>query len=647
MFYINKNITNTVVDFAAEELKKYIRMMVPRGGDVEINYAPDAKDGFRLGLMQDFGLPTDEAKDLFFDDIVYINTDKQGGIIAGSNPRSVLLAVYQYLKENGCRWLFPGIDGEYIPIKELEPVNYRHFADQRIRAQCNEGAENQASVLETIDFTPKLGMNAYMLEFDIPFIYYDRYYSHISNENREKESVTKEQVLQWKRATEVEMAKRGIIEFDMGHGWTSEAFGISSVGGWVKDFDNPIPEETRQYLALINGKRDLCNGVALNTQFCMSNPEARKIVVDYVVEYAKKATNVGVLKISLADWQKNHCECDECRKMRPSDYYVMLLNEIDEAFIKEGIDMRLGYTMYSDTAWEPEVMSFKNPSHFIATLAPISRNYLSSAPKNPVPEKLTPYVRNVSGRLDTLEEYVYRAHQWEKQSGAQRFVYEYHFWKEQYYNPSPITLAERIHEDILAFKDNGFIGMMEDCSQRHFFPNAIGFTVYGNTLFDNKTDTYKTIEDYCEHAYGAAKDIVMKFFEDIKATFTHEFVETVHSKPVNLEHYHDASVIPNLEKAIEICNKLDEDLKEYRIMPVRVQTVSIRLLGYYTEYLRGLANAFILKAQKKDEEAKKYYLDFFKEFGKKEFEIERYYDQCIARIAFDPIFNSTAQAADM
>ena len=55
MYKIYKITANPVVDFAATELKKYLRMMMPEGGDVEISYNPDAKDGFRLGLMQDFG----------------------------------------------------------------------------------------------------------------------------------------------------------------------------------------------------------------------------------------------------------------------------------------------------------------------------------------------------------------------------------------------------------------------------------------------------------------------------------------------------------------------------------------------------------------------------------------------------------------
>ena len=125
MFYINKITSDTTVDYAAEELKKYLRMMMPDGGDVIISYNPTAKDGFRLGLMQDFGLDVTDAEVPELDDILYISCDENGGIIAGDNPRSVLLSVYEYLRQNGCRWLFPGADGEYIPMQSVVPVSYR------------------------------------------------------------------------------------------------------------------------------------------------------------------------------------------------------------------------------------------------------------------------------------------------------------------------------------------------------------------------------------------------------------------------------------------------------------------------------------------------------------------------------------------
>ena len=57
MLTIYKLQADHTVDFAAEELKKYLRMMMPQEKVVTISYAPEATEGFRLGLLEDFGLP--------------------------------------------------------------------------------------------------------------------------------------------------------------------------------------------------------------------------------------------------------------------------------------------------------------------------------------------------------------------------------------------------------------------------------------------------------------------------------------------------------------------------------------------------------------------------------------------------------------
>jgi hypothetical protein len=208
MYKIIKCTLNSTVDYAAEELKKYVRMMLANCGEVPILYSSDSASGFRIGLMEDFGLDTSDAEDEKLDDIIYIDTSPTGGIIAGSNPVACLIAVYRYLRFAGCRWLFPGVDGEWIPTVEALPdVKYRKLADHRYRGQCNEGAEFQSNMIESIEFTPKIGLNTYMLEFDNPYCYYNSYYSHTSSTVREKEPVSRATVMRWKRQCEVEIKK--------------------------------------------------------------------------------------------------------------------------------------------------------------------------------------------------------------------------------------------------------------------------------------------------------------------------------------------------------------------------------------------------------------------------------------------------------
>lgn len=90
-YVTNKKMrANHVIDFAAEELKKYLKMMMPDAGDVSIEFEPNATEGFRLGLLEDF-LLKNEAKDVLLDDVIHIDTDVNGGIFAGSNPEACFL----------------------------------------------------------------------------------------------------------------------------------------------------------------------------------------------------------------------------------------------------------------------------------------------------------------------------------------------------------------------------------------------------------------------------------------------------------------------------------------------------------------------------------------------------------------------------
>lgn len=645
MYNIYKITSNPVVDFAAEELKRYLRMMMPRCGEIPIAYKPDARDGFRLGLMADFGLDTSEAEDIELDDIAHIDADENGGIIAGDNPRSILLAVYKYLTINGCRWLYPGVDGEFIPVKAIEPVKYHKLADCRYRGQCNEGAESQQAMLETIDWTPKVGMNVYMLEFDIPTVYYNWYYEHRHNTaNREPEPVSADTVLQWKRACETEMAKRGLQFHDMGHGWTVDAFGIDSKGGWSAQGGHKVPEEAVQYLAQVNGERKLFMDIPLNTNFCMSNPEARRIVTDCVCDYAELNHNVDYLHVWLADNQKNQCECDECRKKTPSDWYVVLLNDIDAELTRRGLNTRIGVAVYSETAYEPTCEYINNPKRFFMILGAITRSYTYSIPKDPQAE-LTPFVLNVSGRLDTMEEHMVRLKLWKNFVPSPAIAYEYHFWKHQFYAPGVLSFAKRIYEDVLSYRDNGLDGMIEDGSQRSFFPNGLTYYVYANTLFDTSVSFDELVKDYFDHAYGAAGETVMEFLKRIDELMPQSYIEARHSKHRKGDVHYRPEMEQQLLSVEPLTYAFAEQLEQFKNMPYRVQTVSVRLMQKYAEYCRGLANALALKCVGKDTEAQEAALAFQNAFGKYEVELERYYDHTMMCMACKAIFDSKTSLA--
>ncbi len=629
MIQIKKVRADHVIDFAAEELKKYLRMMMPQCGEIEISYQPDAKDGFRLGLLEDFGIAS-EAEDPVLDDVVHIDTDEQGGILAGSNMRSILFAVYRLLKLHGCRWLYPGVDGEFIPMTDLQPQKYHKLADSRFRGHCNEGSESQQCMLETIDFYPKLEINVYMLEFDIPFVYYDHYYMHDYNTQRTPEPVSYQQVLQWKRQCEAEIAKRGLMFHDMGHGWTAEPYGIPSIKGWNVDETIQLTEKQTSYLAQLNGVRALRGNIPLNTNVCMSNPEVRKLMVDCIVKYAEKSSHVDYLHVWLADGTRNHCECDQCQKMRPSDYYMMIMNELDEALTAKGLSTRIVFIAYVDTLFAPEHITINNPKRFSLLYAPIHRTYTASVNENMEIPEPQPYARNKWENPKAAEANMALLRAWQKKWPGPSFEYEYHFWRAHLKDPGGQYVARRIYEDIRGLKFMGLDGIVEDGSQRHFFPNGFAMYIYAATLLDHNCDYEAVLEDYFSHVYGGDWQAVREYLQKVSDLFDLGWMYGEKRVANDQSPFYDPARWDLYEKAQVIAAEGKALAEAHLAMPTRPQTVSYRLLLRHAEYILGVADCMAEKAKGNDALALEKGMAFFHDFGRYEFEIERYFDHELA-----------------
>ena len=635
-YYINKITSDPVVDFAAEELKKYLRMMMPNCGEILIKYAPDASDGFRLGLMQDFGLDVSEAQDLTLDDILHIDTDEQGGIIAGSNPRSVLLATYRYLKENGCRWLFSGVEGEYIPVHDAQPVKFHKMADCRYRGWCNEGAEFQQCMLDAIDIVPKLGMNTFMTEFENPKAYYNNYFDHLHNEaNRPPEPVNAETTLQWKRQCEAEISKRGLQFHDVGHGWTANPFGIDSSEGWAARDESIIPEESRQYVAQLNGRRGFYKGSPLVTQFCMSNPEARAIVARSVADYAENHQNVDYLHVWLADFWNNQCECENCRKMNvPSDWYIMLMNDIDDELTRRALDTRIVFICYTEMIFVAQTVTINNPERFSMLMAPITRQYYDFVPFEPEKYERMVYEWNNLTFPKTADEYLMYGRDCLDRYKTKSLVYEYHFCYHQYYNPGNMRKGRQIHNDVRAYKHHGYDGIIQDGTQRNFFPNGFLLTVYAETLFDTNVKFEDIVEDYYSHTYGECWKTIVDFFEEIGEIVPHKYISGKDYVDKTISRIHNPAMVPKLEELKRRIEEFKPYVREHMNMPKRAQSVAMYLLSIYLDFWTGLIPSLALAAAGNRREGAIVFHDFFDEFLKTEPEIKAYCDHLNIACAF-------------
>lgn len=626
MLQIKKMRADHVIDFAAEELKKYLQMMMPEEKIVDIIYEPNATDGFRLGLLEDFGLPN-EAEDVRVDDVVHIDTEETGGILAGSNPRSVLFAVYRYLKLNGCRFFFPGAEGEHIPRKNVAPQKYHKLADHRYRGHSLEGDPSLEQVVNYIDWHAKEELNTFGC-YNI-FMYMRRYYNHRYNTaNRPEEHMDFEvSETQWRALFECEAKKRGLRIDGGGHELLCKALGLNPNDRFLYKYEGKkLPEEAIPFLAEINGKRDLYKQDIFYTNVCMSNPVIRKRIVDQAIQRFTKNPHIDANGVSLGDGSKNHCECPECRKKRPSDWLVILLNELDEEMTKQGLENKVIFSLYVDTVFAPQEERFKNPDRFILDFSPITRSYTATIQSmDNLPEPI-PYKRNDWEVPRTAEQLYSLLKAWQKVFPGNRFLFEYHFWIHQYRDPGLAAFSRRVYEDVMSYKPTGMMGCMQDGSNRSYFPHGFHCHIYAETLINRDLDYEAELEDYFSHFYGEDWKIAKDYLEQITEAFNHKFVANEMCDDPTKGSMYCPGHVDSLKMVKGITEKMQEIVKEHAMMPTRVQSAAWRLLLRHTEYCQGLAEVLIEKALGNDARAAEMLEEFFKEFGKYDFELERWLD---------------------
>jgi len=129
-----------------------------------------------------------------------------------------------------------------------------------------------------------------------------------------------------------------------------------------------------------------------------------------VVEYSKNNSEIDYLHFWLSDALNTQCECENCKDTIPSDFYVMMLNEIDEKLARAGLDTKIVFLIYFDLLWEPQKERIKNPDRFVMMFAPFSRTYSKAYAESDLSGRapLAPYERNRLVMPRSVEENVAR-----------------------------------------------------------------------------------------------------------------------------------------------------------------------------------------------------------------------------------------------
>lgn len=581
-----------VARFAAEELARCLAAMT--GDKWRIQRRPGhepAEPGLWLGLVEDFGWASPPGLDPRWDDEVRIEADASCGVLAGPNPRSLLFAVYRYLTELGCRWVRPGARGERLPRLDgpLAPVSVRETPSYRHRGVCIEGAVSFEHVRDMVDWLPKLGMNAYFIQFREAHTFFERWYRHENNPTLEPGDFSLEDARELTRRVRAEVKRRGLLLHMVGHGWTCEPFGIPGTG-WTRH-EEPLAPEVVPHLAEVRGKRELWGGIALNTNLCYGNPETRGILTDAVVEYARDNPDVDIVHVWLADGSNNQCECPLCRDYRPADLYVRMLNELDEKLSREGLDVRLVFLAYVDLLWPPQQERLADPDRFILMFAPITRSYSTSFTAGDKWEgDLPPYVRNALQfpREPALNLAFLDA--WREGFPGDSFDFDYHLMWDHYRDPGQCATARVLHEDLAGLRDVGLNGMVSCQVQRVFLPTALPMTVLARTLWDREASYDAIAADYFSAAFGEEGREVRRGLETLSRLFNPPVLRGEGDEEARQAALRDWRTIE------PIADRLEALAQAHRDAPDAAVRYSWELLAHHAELARLLARALVARS---------------------------------------------------
>ncbi len=583
--------THQTVSYAVDELARCLKLMDKSLLIDQRTY--EEYDASVTGVIW-VGL-TPIVKEDKFEDRILIDVNDGAGVITGANNRAVLIAVYRFLHELGCAWVRPGADGEVIPKKRLDTaaisVNVDETPSYPHRCICIEGAVAYEHIFNMIEWMPRVGLNEYYIQFMSPTPFFDRWYTHLHNPHRGPEPLSVEESYHIKRRVEEEMAKRGIIYYGVGHGFTYDPFGFDTT---FKGDDSPlITPEIRSYFAEVNGERKLFNDKIAFTHLCYSNPRVREIMADAVVEYVKKNPTVDYLCISLADGVNNYCECEECSKLTPSDWYVMIFNDMDAKLTAAGLDTKLVFDIYVNTMWPPIKERINNPDRVMIQFAPITRTYSAAFVDTPMDKnvEIPPYVHNKIEMPRDLGLNIALLEKWREVVDAENTIFDYHLMWDHYLDPGYTSCAKTLHRDVTTLDQLGFTGYISCQEMRLAFPTALPVYAMARGLWDKNSKFEDISREYYADMFGEDGPAVEAYLAKISELFDAKFMRN--EKP----EAHKTALA-----RMDAIDALVDDFVKSHIEPNKDKDASWYYLSYHAEYCKMYAE--LIRCYCSEDEAK-------------------------------------------
>ncbi len=470
----------TTLEFAAQELKDYAVKM-GASWDIALCVDPERFDKTRFSHF-----------DSELDDAFAIDVKEGAGSICATNGRSVLFGVYHFLKAQGCRFFRPGEDGEYVPVIErVADCTDTVYAYNRHRGVadggCNGGVE---AMVALIRWLPKVMFNTYFIEMTDPFWAMVFAYRAGTNPYKTTKEITREEFNGYMALITEELRLRGILRHGAGHGWTMMLMeGVGELKNKLQLLaldEHPVCTNP-EVLPMIGGKRMIWDNTPLNTHLCLSNKAVRAAFVQNVCNFAAEHPEIDYLHVWLGDSFANFCECDDCAAMTPTDWYVLLLNEIDAELTRRGSEQKIVFLAYFELMYPPVVQRLNNAKRFTMLYCPYGRDF--TVPYRDIrPTAYTPALNNTFTWEDmNAGYYLQQLKDWQKVFDGDSVMFDYTTYdRASYLDMIGLNTARILADDATFIKGLGLGGRIECGNTRAMMPTPYNFLSLAHGLFYGK-----------------------------------------------------------------------------------------------------------------------------------------------------------------
>jgi len=399
-----------------------------------------------------------------------------------------------------------------------------------------------------------------------------------------------------------ETERRGLLLHAAGHGWNGKFLGNPEI-----ECDHwgtlTVPENQKKFLSLVGGER-VSRGPT-TTELCYGNPLVRKRLARIVADFAEENPEVDYLHFWLDDRMNNTCECNLCRNRRVSDFFVMILNEIDKELSRRNISAKVVFLIYQDTLWPPEVEKLINQDRFVLMFAPISRLYDKPYEFPDDSLKLPPYKLNQNTSPPDIATNVGFLREWQQQFKGTGFVYDYHMFYMHYYDQGYYGYTDLLIEDIRRLADLKLDGFVSCQMQKTFYPHGFPHFVNARMLWNPAYVKDSLANYYFQGAFGHDGQLVMEYMKTLSKLFSPQyFYKLRRIRATSLDD----------EKGLDALKKLSlvrEEVKQF--WPVIDKNLNIEnpahqksweYLSVHSGMVVRMADAFKAKLERKADEEK-------------------------------------------